>query len=53
MTDLPFFLTGTAVAFFSAMLAIKLLMRLITRISFRPFAWYRLALAPLVFLFFQ
>ena len=53
VADLPFFLTGTAVAFLSAMLAIKVLMRLIRRTSFRPFAWYRLALAPLVFWFFQ
>lgn len=52
-SDLPFFALGTAMSFVSALAAIKLLMRLISRISFRPFAWYRLLLAPLVFWFWM
>lgn len=53
MSDLPFFALGTGMSFLSAMVAIKLLMRLISRMSFRPFAWYRLLLAPLIFWFWM
>lgn len=49
--DIPFFATGMIVSFFSALLAIKILVRLISRFSFACFAWYRLLLAPLVFWF--
>ena len=49
--DLPFFALGTGMSFLSALFAIKMFIRLISRISFRPFAWYRLLLAPLVFWF--
>ncbi|SBW11085.1 Undecaprenyl-diphosphatase [uncultured delta proteobacterium] len=47
--DIPFFLLGMAVSLIVALLAIKIFMGLVGRISLRPFAWYRLALAPLVF----
>lgn len=47
--DLPFFLTGMGVSFIVALLAIKVFMGLLGRISLAPFAWYRLALAPLVY----
>jgi undecaprenyl-diphosphatase len=43
--DLPFFAIGTAVSFLAALAAIKILVRTVSAISFRPFAWYRLALA--------
>ena len=51
--DLYFLGVGTFVAFVSALLAIKILIRLVARISFCPFAWYRLLIAPLVFYFFM
>ena len=47
--DIPFFALGTGVSFLVAVLAIKVFVGLVGRISLRPFAWYRLALAPLVF----
>lgn len=49
--NLSFFLVGTLVSFLSALAAIKILVSLISRVSFRPFAWYRLLIAPLVFWF--
>ena len=47
--DVPFFSLGIGVSFVVALLAIKVFVGLVGRISLRPFAWYRLALAPLVF----
>jgi undecaprenyl-diphosphatase len=52
MDDIPFFAIGTGVSFLSSLATIKILIRLVSAISFRPFAWYRLALAPAVFFFF-
>ena len=49
--DIPFFAIGTFVSFLSALAAIKIFVSLISKISFRPFAWYRLIIAPLVFWF--
>lgn len=49
--DLPIFIVGTAVAFIASLAAIKVLIRLISHMSFRPFAWYRLGLAPAVYWF--
>lgn len=51
--DIPFFAVGTFMAFVSALVAIKVLIGLVSRISFRPFAWYRLIIAPLVFWFWM
>ncbi len=51
--DIPFFAVGTVVSFFAALLAVKVFIGLVGRISLRPFAWYRLALAPLVYWFFR
>ncbi len=48
-SDIPFFLLGMGVSFVVALLAIKVFVGLVGRVSLRPFAWYRLALAPLVF----
>ena len=51
--DLSFFLVGMAVSFVASLAAIKVLMRIISSISFRPFAWYRLCVAPLVIWFWS
>ncbi len=51
--DIPFFAVGGLMAFASALLAIKLFVRLISRFSFRAFAWYRLALAPFILWFWS
>ena len=47
--DIPFFLLGMGVSFIVAVFAIKVFVGLVGRITLRPFAFYRLALAPLVF----
>jgi undecaprenyl-diphosphatase len=47
--DIPFFLAGSVVSFLAALVAVKAFTGLVARISLRPFAVYRLALAPLVF----
>lgn len=47
--DIPFFLIGLVMAFVSALVAIKVFIGLVSRFSFRPFAFYRLAIAALVF----
>ena len=47
--DIPFFLLGMGVSLVVALFAIKVFVGLVGRISLRPFAWYRLAIAPLVF----
>lgn len=41
-------LIGFVVSFFAAWAAVKTFIRLLTKITLRPFAWYRLAIAPLV-----
>lgn len=51
-SDLPFLAVGFAVSFISALLAVKGFIHLVSRISLAPFAWYRLALAPLVYFYF-
>ncbi len=48
---LPFFAVGFAVSFVSAWAAIKVFISLVGRLGLAPFAWYRLALAPLVYWF--
>ena len=50
-SDIPFFAVGTVVSFLAALVAIKVLIRLVSHISFLPFAWYRLALAAAILLF--
>jgi undecaprenyl-diphosphatase len=49
--DIPFFGIGLLAAFLSSLAAMKILIRLISHASFRPFAYYRLCLAPLVLWF--
>ena len=48
---IPYFVTGTVVAFLSAFLAIKGFIALLAKIGLAPFAWYRLCLAVLVYYF--
>ncbi len=45
---IPWFLVGFAVSFLSALAAIKLLIHFVARHSLSAFAWYRLAIAALV-----
>ncbi len=47
------FAAGFALAFVLAWLSVSLLMRLLARHSFKPFGWYRLALSPLLYIFFR
>lgn len=47
---LPHFALGFIVAFVSALLAIKFLIRYVSRHTLAAFGWYRLALAAMVFL---
>lgn len=49
--DIPFFTVGMAGAFISALLAIKVFVALLGRITLVPFAIYRLILSPFVFFF--
>ncbi|UZP68396.1 undecaprenyl-diphosphate phosphatase [Desulfovibrio mangrovi] len=49
--DMLFLSVGFAVSFVAAWAAVKTFITLVGRITFRPFAWYRLALAPVVLYF--
>ncbi|MCT4533874.1 undecaprenyl-diphosphate phosphatase [Halodesulfovibrio sp.] len=49
--DLPFFAVGFIVSFISALVAVKTFISLVGKMTFKPFAWYRLIIAPLVYLF--
>lgn len=49
--DIPFFAVGFIVSFFSALVAVKAFIALIGKMTFKPFAWYRLIIAPLVYFF--
>ena len=49
--DMVFLLIGFLVSFVSAWLAVKGFIYLLGRLTLRPFAIYRLALAPLILLF--
>jgi undecaprenyl-diphosphatase len=51
--DLLFLAVGFVVSFVSAWIAVKTFIYLLGKLTLRPFAIYRLALAPLVFLFFN
>lgn len=51
--DIPFWAVGLLVSFASAWAAVKGFIHLVGRVTFRPFAWYRLALAPVVLLFWS
>jgi undecaprenyl-diphosphatase len=46
--DLPMFVVGTVVAFFSALLCIRWLIRYVSTHDFVPFAWYRIIFGAIV-----
>ena len=46
--DIPLFLTGTGVAFFSALACIRWLIRYVSTHTFSPFGWYRIAFGALI-----
>ncbi len=52
-SDLPFFAVGLALAFVSALAAVRWFIRLLGAMTLRPFAWYRLVIAPLVLVFWS
>ncbi|MFM8344580.1 MAG: undecaprenyl-diphosphate phosphatase, partial [Betaproteobacteria bacterium] len=47
-SDAPVFAVGTVVAFFSAWLCIRWLIRYVSTHNFVPFAWYRIAFGAVV-----
>jgi undecaprenyl-diphosphatase len=50
LQDLPLFAVGTVVAFASALLCIRWLIRYVSSHDFVPFAWYRIAFGGIVLL---
>lgn len=52
VSDLDMFTTGFVMAFFSALLAVKGLLRFIAHNNFNAFAWYRLILGAIVLFYF-
>jgi len=52
ISDFAMFATGFVMAFFSALLAVKGLLRFIAHNNFNTFAWYRLILGTIVLLYF-
>ncbi|MDR2727210.1 MAG: undecaprenyl-diphosphate phosphatase [Deltaproteobacteria bacterium] len=51
LEDVPLFAWGGLFSFVFALLAVKGFIGLLGRVTLRPFAWYRLALAPLAYWF--
>ena len=49
--DIPFFAVGMIGSFFAALLAVKVFIRLMGRLTLVPFAIYRLLIAPFVYYF--
>ncbi len=52
-SDVPVFAVGFIVSFLCAWLAVAGFLRLLQRGSLRPFAWYRLLIAPLIYYFMR
>jgi undecaprenyl-diphosphatase len=50
LSDFSFFATGFTVSFVSATAAIKTFMALVRRWSLLPYAWYRILVSPLIYL---
>ena len=50
LADLPMFAVGTVVAFFSALVCIRWLIRYVSSHDFVPFAWYRIVFGVIVLL---
>lgn len=53
VADLPIFIVGALASFVAAMLAVKALLAFVSRASFVPFAWYRIALGLVVLFFYR
>ncbi|NDV28811.1 undecaprenyl-diphosphate phosphatase [Desulfovibrio sp. JC010] len=53
MADIPFLAVGFVVSFLSAWAAVKVFIYLLGKLTLRPFAYYRLAIAPLVLFFWS
>jgi undecaprenyl-diphosphatase len=51
--NLPVFAAAFAVSFLCALASVKLLMRWLGTISFKPFGWYRLLLCPVLWMLFS
>ncbi len=49
-SDLPLFFVGLLVSFLCALMAIKTFIAFLGRWTLRPFAYYRLAIAPIIYL---
>lgn len=52
VADAPVFLVGSVVSFLSALLVIRALIAFVSSNTFRPFAWYRIALGGLMLILF-
>ena len=53
LSDVPFFGVGLIVSFCSACLAIKTFMALLQRWTLRPFGYYRIIVAPIIYWFMR
>ncbi len=53
LSDLPMFMTGLAVSFCCASLAVKSFMAALQRWSFVPFGYYRILIAPMIIFFWS
>jgi undecaprenyl-diphosphatase len=51
--DVPFFGVGFLVSFVAALLAVAGFLRLLQRGTLRPFAWYRILAAPVIYYFMR
>ncbi len=51
--DIPFFAVGFGISFGAAWLAVAGFLRLLQRWSLRPFAWYRILAAPIIYYFLR
>jgi undecaprenyl-diphosphatase len=51
--DVPFFAVGFFVSFVAAWFAVAGFLRLLQRGSLRPFAWYRILVAPVIYYFMR
>lgn len=50
--DLPFFAVGFVVSFLTAWLAVAWFLNLLQRWTLRPFGWYRILIAPVIYYLF-
>ena len=51
VADIPFFAVGILGSFISALLAVKVFVALVGRMTLAPFAVYRLLIAPFIYYF--